>query len=112
MKPHHSNADNEMSGRPARVARARHDADWLQVTVRSAETAAAERTKAASNTSRSGPGSRTERGTLSALLQAPTRAVEIPLEQIPALVAELASEQAALSALQGVLSARLLLTPA
>ena len=34
------------------------------------------------------------------------------LEQIPALVAEVASEQAALSAIQGVLAARLLVTPA
>lgn len=36
---------------------------------------------------------------------------EVPLEQIPALVAEVASEQAALSAIQGVLTARLLVTP-
>lgn len=36
----------------------------------------------------------------------------MPLEQIPALVAEVASEQAALSAIQGVLTARLLVTPA
>ena len=36
----------------------------------------------------------------------------MPLEQIPALVAEVASEQAALSAIQGVLMARLLVTPA
>ncbi len=36
----------------------------------------------------------------------------MPLEQIPALVAKVASEQAALSAVQGVLTARLLVTPA
>ena len=35
----------------------------------------------------------------------------MPLEQIPALVAEVASEQAALPAIQGVLTARLLVTP-
>ena len=38
----------------------------------------------------------------------PSTASEIPPHQIPALVAELASEQATLSALQGVLTARLL----
>jgi predicted DNA-binding transcriptional regulator AlpA len=112
MKPHHSNADNEMSGRPARVARARHDSDWLRVTVRPAEATPTKRTTAASRASDSGAGGGTGHRTLSALLQTPTRAAEIPLEQVPALVAELASEQAALSAFQGVLTARLLLTPA
>jgi predicted DNA-binding transcriptional regulator AlpA len=56
-------------------------------------------------------GGRVDRTALLVLLQAPARAAEIPLEQIPALVAELASEQAALSAIQGVLTARLLVTP-
>lgn len=55
--------------------------------------------------------SRVDRTALSAILQVPARAAEIPLEQIPALVAELASEQAALSAIQGVLTARLLVPP-
>ena len=45
---------------------------------------------------------------IEALVTNPSTASELPMHQIPALVAELASEQAALSALQGVLTARLL----
>jgi predicted DNA-binding transcriptional regulator AlpA len=41
------------------------------------------------------------------LIANPTRASEIPANQIPAFVAQLASEQTALSALQGALTARL-----
>ena len=48
---------------------------------------------------------------LLALLEMPERVSEVPLEQIPALVAEVASEQAALSAIQGALTVRLLVTP-
>lgn len=45
---------------------------------------------------------------IASLVTNPSTASEIPTHQIPALVAELASEQATLSALQGVLTARLL----
>lgn len=45
------------------------------------------------------------------LTETPEQASEMPLEQIPALVAEVASEQAAVSATQDVLTARLLVTP-
>jgi predicted DNA-binding transcriptional regulator AlpA len=45
---------------------------------------------------------------VASLIANPSTASEIPTHQIPALVAELASEQATLSALQGVLTARLL----
>src|ERR1700730_5593182 len=45
---------------------------------------------------------------VAALVANPTRASEVPVQQIPALVAELASEQAALCALQGALTTRLL----
>ena len=45
---------------------------------------------------------------IEALVTNPSTASELPMHQIPALVAELASEQATLSALQGVLTARLL----
>jgi hypothetical protein len=45
---------------------------------------------------------------IASLVTNPSTASEIPMHQIPALVAELASEQATLSALQGVLTARLL----
>jgi hypothetical protein len=36
---------------------------------------------------------------------------EVPVDQIPALVVEVAAEQPALSAIQGVLTARLLVAP-
>jgi predicted DNA-binding transcriptional regulator AlpA len=45
---------------------------------------------------------------IASLVTNPSTVSEIPTHQIPALVAELASELAALSALQGVLTARLL----
>jgi predicted DNA-binding transcriptional regulator AlpA len=45
---------------------------------------------------------------VASLIANPSNASEVPTHQIPALVAELASEQATLSALQGVLTARLL----
>ena len=59
-----------------------------------------------------GVGDRVDRRPLLALLETPERISEVPLEQIPALVAEVASEQAALSAIQGALTVRLLVTPA
>jgi predicted DNA-binding transcriptional regulator AlpA len=49
---------------------------------------------------------------VAALVANPTRASEIPVHQIPALVAELASEQATLCALQGALTTRLLTSAA
>jgi predicted DNA-binding transcriptional regulator AlpA len=45
---------------------------------------------------------------VASLIANPSTASEVPTHQIPALVAELASEQATLSALQGVLTARFL----
>jgi predicted DNA-binding transcriptional regulator AlpA len=45
---------------------------------------------------------------VAALVTNPSGAAEVPTHQIPALVAKLASDQATLSALQGVLTARLL----
>lgn len=112
MKSHHSNAGSDVSGGPARAAQARHDSDWLRVTVRAGEASTAERTSTAAKAPTSDDAGHATRATLSTLLQAPTRVAEVPLERIPALVAQLASEQVALSALQGVLTARLLLTPA
>lgn len=49
---------------------------------------------------------------VASLVANPSRACEIPVDRIPALVAELASEQSALSALQGALTARLLVSQA
>jgi hypothetical protein len=49
---------------------------------------------------------------LAALMANPSTTSEVPVDQIPALVAELASEQCALSALQGALTARLLVSQA
>ena len=49
---------------------------------------------------------------LASLVANPFSASEAPVEQIPALVAELASEQSALSALQGALTVRLLVSQA
>ena len=79
---------------------ARSKSDWLKVTVRPSVPHVP------------GVGDRVDRRPLLALLETPERISEVPLEQIPALVAEVASEQAALSAIQGALTVRLLVTPA
>jgi predicted DNA-binding transcriptional regulator AlpA len=50
----------------------------------------------------------TQTVTLASLLEHPEAASSVPPHLIPALVAELASEQVALSAVQGLLTARLL----
>jgi predicted DNA-binding transcriptional regulator AlpA len=47
---------------------------------------------------------------LASLVANPSSASEVPVDRIPALVAELASEQSALSALQGALTVRLLVS--
>ena len=49
---------------------------------------------------------------LASLVANPSSASEVPVDRIPALVAELASEQSALSALQGALTVRLLVSQA
>ena len=49
---------------------------------------------------------------IASLVANPSSASEVPIERIPALVAELASEQSALSALQGALTTRLLVSQA
>jgi predicted DNA-binding transcriptional regulator AlpA len=49
---------------------------------------------------------------VASLVANPSSVSEIPLDKIPALVAELASEQSALSALQGALTTRLLVSQA
>ena len=49
---------------------------------------------------------------LASLVANPSSASEVPVDRIPALVAELASEQSARSALQGALTVRLLVSQA
>ena len=49
---------------------------------------------------------------LASLVANPSSASEVPVDRIPALVAELASEQSVLSALQGALTVRLLVSQA
>jgi predicted DNA-binding transcriptional regulator AlpA len=49
---------------------------------------------------------------VASLVANPSSAADVPVDRIPALVAELASEQSALSALQGVLTTRLLVSQA
>jgi hypothetical protein len=49
---------------------------------------------------------------LASLVANPSSASEVPVERIPALVARLASEQSVLSALQGALTVRLLISQA
>src|SRR5258708_25144287 len=85
--------------------------DWLKVTVRPSLPHADLDASAARTQASTRVGGRGERPPLFALLEKPERASEVPVEQIPALVAEGASEQAALSAIQGVLTARLLVMP-
>jgi len=94
------------------TAKAHLKSDWLKVTVRSSVPRTDSDAIAARTARTSGVGGHLERPPLFALLETPERVSEVPLEQIPALVAEVASEQAALSAIQGVLTARLLVTPA
>ena len=64
------------------------------------------RARASGNVSRRAVGGTTS--PVASLIANPSTASEVPTHQIPALVAKLASEQATLSALQGVLTARLL----
>lgn len=94
------------------TAKAQLKSDWLKVTVRPSLSHADSDTSPASTQYSPRVTVRGERPPLFALLEMPEQAAEVPLEQIPALVAEVASEQAALSAIQGVLTARLLVTPA
>ena len=112
MKAHTRKATLEDVRVPARTTGERNDSGWFKVTVRPATTIGRDDTNVPAK--EPGPGARgdVDRTVLSALRQAPGRASEVPVEQIPALVAELASEQAALSAIQGMLTARLLMTPA
>lgn len=49
---------------------------------------------------------------IKSLVANPSSASDVPIDRIPALVAELASEQSALSALQGALTTRLLVSQA
>src|SRR5712692_10963978 len=64
--------------------------------------------------SRSSPAGQVDQLALSVavLVANPSSVSEIPLDKIPAVVAELASEQSTLSALQGALTARLLVSQA
>jgi hypothetical protein len=100
MKAHHRKTSVPLANRRQIAAQARPKSDRLKVTVRS------------SGPHAPGVGDRVDRRPLLALVDTPDRVSEVPLEQIPALVAEVASEQAALSAIQGALTVRLLLTPA
>lgn len=111
MKAHDAKAAIEHVARSVRSGRQDNHADWLRVTVRPSEMTTSDRSNAPTETPTSAGGGRVDRTALAVLLQTPARAAEIPLEQIPALVAELASEQAALFAIQGVLTARLLVMP-
>jgi predicted DNA-binding transcriptional regulator AlpA len=111
MKAHNQKAVSETAGGPPRAPERRTDSGWLKVTVRPSEPSTADGPNTAPKTPVPERRGQADRTTLSALLQAPARASEVPLEHIPALVAELASEQAALSAIQGLLTARLLVTP-
>jgi predicted DNA-binding transcriptional regulator AlpA len=100
MKAHHRKTSFPPANRQQITAEARPKSDWLKVTVRSSVPDASD------------VGDRVDRRPLLVLLATPERVSEVPLEQIPALVAEVASEQAALSAIQGALTVRLLVTPA
>src|SRR5207247_7951570 len=77
--------------------------DWLKVTVRPSlphTDSDASRARTPHSARVDGRG---ERPPLFALLEAPQRVAEVSLEEIPGLVAEVASERAALSAIQGAL---------
>ena len=101
-----SSADRRLT-----ATEAHSKSDWLKVTVRPSLPHADSDASPASTPHSTRVGGRGERPPLFALLETPERASEVPVEQIPALVAEVAAEQAALSAIQGVLTARLLVTP-
>jgi predicted DNA-binding transcriptional regulator AlpA len=112
MKAHHRSTSLPSAEKRLNTAKAHLKSDWLKVTVRPSVPHTESDGIAASSAHAADLGGRVERPPLLALLETPERASEVPLEQIPALVAKVASEQAALSAIQGVLTARLLVTPA
>jgi predicted DNA-binding transcriptional regulator AlpA len=111
MKAHHRRTSLQPADRRLNTAKAHLKSDWLKVSVRPSVLHAESDANRASNAASMRVAGHAERPPLLELLETPERASEVPLEQIPALVAKVASEQAALSAIQGVLTARLLVTP-
>jgi predicted DNA-binding transcriptional regulator AlpA len=99
MKAHHRRTSFPSANRQQTTTEAKPKSDWLKVTVR----------PSVPHVPR--VGDRVDRRPLDALFETPERILEVPLEQIRGLVAEVASEQAALSAIQGALTVRLLVTP-
>lgn len=92
MKAQRPKATFEQASRPSQLAERRAGSDWLKVTVRPSQTNASADVDRVAEAPTVGAHDRVDPMTLSALLQAPARASEVPLEQIPALVVELASE--------------------
>lgn len=111
MKAHDRTVTREGGHRPVNGMGSRHDPNWLKVTVKSEPTAGFDGASSVDNESGPGAPQATAPTTLSTLRHAPGRSAEVPVDQIPALVVEVAAEQAALSAIQGVLTARLLAVP-
>ena len=83
---------------------------WLKASLRPAGAPEDQKTRAtAAMTPGGSPAARVGQlsPSLASLVANPSSASEVPVDRIPALVAELASEQSALSALQGALTTRL-----
>ena len=112
--PVFDDAAREKTGRDRRRGPGRGQ-PWLKASLRPAADLE-DRKTASTAATRPGDSSAGRVGRLSAslasLLANPSSASEVPAERIPALVAELASEQSALSALQGALTVRLLVAQA
>jgi hypothetical protein len=98
---HHRRTSLRSADRRLTTTEAQSKSDWLKVTVRPSIAPANSNVSQVTTAHATRVGGRGERPPLFALLQTPERASEVPVEQIPALVAEVASEQAALSAIPG-----------
>jgi predicted DNA-binding transcriptional regulator AlpA len=112
MKLHDQNVAREDGRRRGNGAGSRPDTSWLKVTVKSEPPTGPNGDPSLGSAARPAAPVTTVPTTLSTLRQTPGRAAEVPVDQIPALVVELAAEQAALSAIQGALTVRLLVAPA
>src|SRR4051812_20590282 len=113
-QPVFDDAARETAGRDRGRGR-RRDRPWLKASLRPAGAPEDQQTASTAAT-RPGdlPAGRVGRlsESLASLLANPSSASEVPVDRIPALVTELASEQSALSALQGALTVRLLVSQA
>ena len=95
-----------------RIGPARRHQRWLKASLRHSESPEGQKAPTSAITHPGAIPAGRRSSSLAALIANPSTAFDVSADQIPALVAELASEQSALSALQGALTARLLVSQA